>query len=135
MVALFYVCDVHLLIKLLATAAAKDGPAKSIVAEDAVTGFSVDRAQRVLWNAHRMGPSDCEDDDFRCISSVPTTIWCISHHPHERTPRIATLRNNLEDYGGFVGNDEECFEPRFTLKDIDQFTYRSDDDRQSSEDA
>ena len=67
-------------------------------------------------------------DDFReledqrfLIDNKIESIFCISYHSSDFAlirPHIKTL---LKEYGGWIGNDEDGFQPCFNLGNLDLF--------------
>ncbi|CAM3599535.1 hypothetical protein VA7868_02204 [Vibrio aerogenes CECT 7868] len=65
---------------------------------------------------------DPEDCDVIEATGVKSCI-CISHHSFSIDCVKDILKIILKNYGGWVGNDSDYFEPRFVLDDIDSFRY------------
>lgn len=54
------------------------------------------------------------------------TIFCISHHPKDLKLILPHLKKVLKEYGGWIGNDSEGFQPCFDIEFIDSFEYQTE---------
>lgn len=67
---------------------------------------------------------ESEDKKF-LIDNKIKSIFCISHHPSSFSLLLPHIKILLQEYGGWIGNDEEGFQPRFNIWNIDLFNYVS----------
>lgn len=54
-------------------------------------------------------------------------IFCISHHPRDLKSIMPHIKTILKEYGGWIGNDSERFQPWFDVKNIDSFEYQTEE--------
>ena len=64
--------------------------------------------------------SEPEDKIFLSDNKI-NSIFCISYHPSQFNFVLPHLKALLQEYGGFIGNDSEGFQPCFSLENIDFF--------------
>jgi hypothetical protein len=55
-------------------------------------------------------------------SAVKSAI-CISHHSYSLDKVKSILHILLKRFGGWIGNDSDAFEPRFSIDNLNEFTY------------
>ena len=65
-----------------------------------------------------------DPEDIRIIESTETICClCISHHTSALKYVLIFMKFILSKYGGWIGNDSDGFEPRFTLNNLSNFCY------------
>ena len=67
---------------------------------------------------------ELEDMKF-VIQNRINSIFCISHHSGNFSLILPHIKLLLQEYGGWIGNDEEGFQPCFNVENIDLFNYVS----------
>ncbi len=48
---------------------------------------------------------------------------CLCHHKNDINELLIFIAKIGEKYGGWIGNDEDGFEPRFPVNQLDNFRY------------
>ncbi|SHJ43586.1 hypothetical protein SAMN02745163_01963 [Clostridium cavendishii DSM 21758] len=64
-----------------------------------------------------------EDEKFLNDNKIEA-VFCISHHPRNLKIIMPHIKNVLKEYGGWIGNDNEKFQPWFNLENIESFEYQ-----------
>lgn len=67
---------------------------------------------------------EVEDKKF-LIKNQIKSIFCISHHSNNFPSILPHLKMMLQEYGGWIGNDGEGFQPCYDMWNIDLFNYGS----------
>lgn len=67
---------------------------------------------------------ELEDTKFLYKNQIKS-IFCISHHSSDFSLILPHIKLLLQEYGGWIGNDEEGFQPCFNIENIDSFNYVS----------
>lgn len=63
---------------------------------------------------------EVEDKKF-LIENQIKSIFCISHHSNNFPSILLHLKMMLQEYDGWIGNDEEGFQPCYDMRNIDLF--------------
>lgn len=61
---------------------------------------------------------ELEDTKFLSVNKIKS-IFCISHHPSNFPIILPHIKTLLQEYGGWIGNDAEGFQPCFNIGSID----------------
>lgn len=67
---------------------------------------------------------ELEDKKF-LIENYIKSIFCVSHHSINFSFILPHIKMLLQEYGGWIGNDEEGFLPCYDIGSIDSFNYVS----------
>lgn len=67
-----------------------------------------------------VAPNEVEDKNF-LIENQIKSIFCISHHSNNFPSILPHLKMMLQEYDGWIGNDEEGFQPCYDMRNIDLF--------------
>lgn len=79
----------------------------------------------VNWFCMRLEDfQELEDMKFLSDNKIKS-IFCISHHPSNFPLILPHIKILLQEYGGWIGNDAEGFQPCFNISSIDLFNYVS----------
>jgi hypothetical protein len=52
------------------------------------------------------------------------SVFCITHHPKDIEFILPHIKCMLKEYGGWIGNDSERFQPWFDIEKIDFLCYQ-----------
>lgn len=64
----------------------------------------------------------CEDENKKFIvNNKIESIFCVSYHPSNFALMLPHIKILLQEYGGWIGNDGDGFQPCFNLQNIDLF--------------
>lgn len=74
------------------------------------------------WALHSFSEMD-PDEAMQLRQDGVLSVFCVSHHPTALQRLLPVLRIVLEAHGGWVGNDDEGYEPRFDFTSLDRFRY------------
>ncbi|MEN2773852.1 hypothetical protein ABCY62_02125 [Acetivibrio clariflavus] len=77
-----------------------------------------------------MSVDDFQEPDDRnfLYKNKIVSIFCISYHPKDLEFILPHIKCVLKEYGGWIGNDSERFQPLFDIKNIDSFFYQVEED-------
>lgn len=67
---------------------------------------------------------EVEDKKFLMENQIKS-IFCVSHHSNNFLSILPHLKMMLQEYGGWIGNDIEGFQPCYDMWTIDLFNYVS----------
>ena len=68
---------------------------------------------------------EAEDKKFLLENHIKS-IYCISYHANRLGTILPHIKMLLHRYGGFIGNDDEGFQPCYDMENIDMFTFQLD---------
>ena len=74
----------------------------------------------ILVNITQIECDEVPEDDVRKMRSLGiVSIFCVSHHPRDSCLMRPLLKALLHAFDGCIGNDDDGFEPIFTLEDLE----------------
>ena len=65
---------------------------------------------------------EIEDREFLRKNNIKS-VFCVSHHSNDYSLIKAHIKELLQEYGGWIGNDSKGFQPYYNIMDIDGFSY------------
>ena len=67
----------------------------------------------------------CEFEDKKfLIDNKIKSIFCVSYHPRNFELMLPHIKMLLQEYGGWISNDGDGFQPYYKLQNIDSFTLK-----------
>ena len=87
-------------------------------------GLSLHRSEDPTTRVHIAPLDSIEEEDLAVVTSSGVKSWfTVSHHRRDVDLMKSLVKRWLTKFGGWVGNDDDLFSPRFSLEDIDSFVY------------
>lgn len=82
----------------------------------------LDDGSRTDWSVFDFDKLENADRDDLLREGI-RSAFCVSHHPVAIRTLLGLLRVLLAEFGGWIGNDDDRFMPRFDLSNLDKFRY------------